>query len=57
MKMKKIYLKVLFLLVSTFYSYNSYAVDINPKKASNLKSYEFGELVKSYMNRPDFIGE
>ncbi len=47
--MKKIYLNTLFLLVFTSYGYNSYAVDINPKKASNLKSHEFGELVKSYM--------
>lgn len=36
-------------MVITSYSYNSYAVDVNPKKASSLKSYEFGELVKSYM--------
>jgi len=48
-KVKKVYLKVLFLLVITSYSYNGYAVDVNPKKASSLKSYEFGELVKSYM--------
>lgn len=47
--MNKYYLNTLCLLVPIFYSYNSYAVDVNPKKASNLKSYEFGELVKSYM--------
>lgn len=47
--MKKVYLNILCLLVLTSYSYNSYAVDVNPKKTSNLKSYEFGELIKSYM--------
>lgn len=47
--MKKVYLNVLFLLAITSYSYNSYAVDVEPKKASHLKSSDFGELVKNYM--------
>lgn len=48
--MKKAHLNILCLVMLIPYSYNSYAVDVNPKKASNLKSYEFGELVKSYMS-------
>lgn len=44
--MKKVCLNILFLLALTSHSY---AADVNPKKASNLKSYEFGELVKIYM--------
>ena len=35
--MKKAHLNILCLVMLISYSYNSYAVDVNPKKASNLK--------------------
>ena len=37
------------LCVSIVFGSQATAADVNPKKASNLKSIEFGELVKSYM--------
>lgn len=49
MKMNKVHSNILCSLVLIFYSYQSYAVDVNPLKASKLNSYEFGELVKNYM--------
>ncbi len=47
--MKKTRLNILCLLALTSYTYQSYGADVNPQKASSLNSYEFGELVKSYM--------
>lgn len=47
--MNKVHLNILCSLLLISYSYQSYAADVNPQKASNLNSYEFGELVKSYM--------
>lgn len=46
--MKKNYaLPLLFILIC--YSHNANAVDVYPKQANSLKSYEFGQFVKDYM--------
>lgn len=46
--MKNIYILPLMSILSC-YSYTANAVDVYPKKANKLQSYEFGQLIKDYM--------